>query len=121
MVDYFRWRQEDAGLNALSAHAYWLLRRQGLGQGEATDHLRGTSASAKHELLFAAGINFADLPAWQRRGTGFWWEAYDKVGVNPVTGQPQAARRRRLRRELELPRGEPYDLLIRNRLTAVQP
>ena len=26
VVDYFRWRNEDAHRNALSAHAYWLLR-----------------------------------------------------------------------------------------------
>jgi tRNA(His) guanylyltransferase len=27
VVDYFRWRAEDAHRNALNAHCYWLLRR----------------------------------------------------------------------------------------------
>ena len=29
VVDYFRWRQEDATRNALNAHCYWLLRKEG--------------------------------------------------------------------------------------------
>lgn len=106
--DYFRWRQEDAGRNALGAHGYWLLRKQGLNQAEATARMLGLSSSDKHELLFAHGINFAALPAWQRRGTGFYHEAYEKLGTNPKTGQPQASTRRRLRRDMELPIGENY-------------
>ena len=30
VVDYFRWRNEDAHRNALNAHCYWTLRRQGM-------------------------------------------------------------------------------------------
>ena len=110
--DYFRWRQEDAGRNALGAHCYWLLRKRGLGQAEATGRLLGQSTADKHDLLFAAGINFNDLPAWQKRGTGFYFEPYEKVGVNPVTGQPQSAQRRRLRRDAELPLGDAYASLV---------
>jgi tRNA(His) guanylyltransferase len=29
VVDYFRWRSEDAHRNALNAHGYWLLRKKG--------------------------------------------------------------------------------------------
>ena len=29
VVDYFRWRSEDAHRNALNGHCYWLLRKQG--------------------------------------------------------------------------------------------
>jgi tRNA(His) guanylyltransferase len=110
--DYFRWRQEDAGRNALGAHCYWLLRKRGMGQGEATSRLLGLSTSENNELLFAAGINFDELPAWQKRGTGFYFETYERVGTNPVTGESHAAQRRRLRREAELPRGADYDALI---------
>src|SRR5262245_8395597 len=35
VVDYFRWRNEDAHRNALNAHCYWLLRKQGKDVGEA--------------------------------------------------------------------------------------
>src|SRR5690242_10465556 len=37
--DYFRWRNEDASRNALNAHCYWSLRRQGRTQEEATNAL----------------------------------------------------------------------------------
>jgi tRNA(His) guanylyltransferase len=64
VVDYFRWRNEDAARNALNAHCYRLLRRQGRSEADATDHLLGLSTSARNELLFQNGINFNDLPAW---------------------------------------------------------
>lgn len=36
VVDYFRWRNEDAHRNALNAHCYWLLRNQGKSVQQAT-------------------------------------------------------------------------------------
>ncbi len=39
VVDYFRWRNEDAHRNALNAHCYWLLRKQGQAVNEATTYL----------------------------------------------------------------------------------
>lgn len=113
VVDYFRWRAEDALRNALNAHCYWLLRRWGLRAGEADAELRGLSAPAKHELLFRDGIHFDDLPSWQRRGTGLYWEEYERPGANPVTGEPTTARRRRIRRDLELPVRDAYSALLR--------
>src|SRR5947208_6957524 len=74
VVDYFRWRNEDAHRNALNAHGYWLLRKQGQGVGDATANLKGLSVANKNELLFQNGINFNDLPLWQRRGVGLYWE-----------------------------------------------
>ena len=68
VVDYFRWRNEDAHRNALSAHGYWLLRKQGQTVGQATATLKGLSVAQKNELLFQSGVNFNDLPLWQKRG-----------------------------------------------------
>lgn len=71
VMDYFRWRNEDAHRNALNAHCYWLLRKQGRKPEEAQEELDGLSVSAKNELLFQqAGINFNDLPQWEKRGSG---------------------------------------------------
>lgn len=112
VIDYFRWRSEDAHRNALSAHAYWLLRRTGLDASAATAALLGLSVAAKNELLFQHGINFNDLPAWQKRGCGLYWEAFAIEGRDPRTGDVTTATRRRLRRDLELPRNEPYAELL---------
>jgi tRNA(His) 5'-end guanylyltransferase len=110
--DYFRWRHEDAHRNALSAHSYWMLRKAGRGVNEATNELLGMSVAEKNELLFQAGINFNDLPAWQKRGVGIYWETYEKLGTNPKTGESVPTKRRRLRRDMELPLGDAYSAFI---------
>lgn len=110
--DYFRWRNEDAHRNALNAHCYWLLRREGRGVGEATDRLVGMSVGDKNELLFCRGINFNDLPLWQKRGVGLYWETYERPSVNPKTGEQVAALRRRLKRDFDLPMRDQYSAFI---------
>jgi len=112
VVDYFRWRNEDAHRNALSAHCYWLLRREGNRPEEATQSMMRRSVAEKYELLFQRGINFNDLPSWQKRGAGVYWEAYDKEGLNPVSGETVLARRRRIVRDLELPMKDAYGEFI---------
>jgi tRNA(His) 5'-end guanylyltransferase len=114
VIDYFRWRSEDAYRNALNAHCYWLLRKLGRDVGEATAALRGLTVSGKHELLFQNGINFNDLPSWQKRGSGLYLEEYERAGENPVTGVQVVARRRRIRQELELPVKDDYSEFLRN-------
>jgi tRNA(His) 5'-end guanylyltransferase len=112
VLDYFRWRQEDAGRNALNAHGYWLLRNQGRSAGEATATLKGLSVAEKNELLFRHGINFNRLASWRKRGVGIRWESYPRDGSDPRTGAAVTVVRRRLTRELELPRGDEYEAFL---------
>lgn len=112
VVDYFRWRQADAARCALNGWCYWTLRKIGKSVGEATRELDGKSVAFKNELLFENGINFNELPAWQRRGTGLYWETYEKTGYNPIQGQEVVATRRRIKVDEELPMKEAYDELI---------
>src|SRR3954447_6236668 len=83
VVDYFRWRQADAARCALNGWCYWTLRKAGQGVAQATARLQGQGVADKNELLFQAGINFNDLPLWQRRGTGLYGETYEREGYNP--------------------------------------
>ncbi len=117
VVDYFRWRNEDAHRNALNAHCYWCLRKQGQAVADATARLDGLSIAAKNELLFQSGINFNDLPLWQRRGVGLVWESYERLATNPHTGEPTTATRRRVRRLLELPMKEAYSGFLKQLVT----
>lgn len=116
VVDYFRWRSEDAHRNSLSAHCYWALRKEGKSERDATRLIEGMGIAEKNELLFQRGINFNDLPPWQKRGSGLYWETYLKEGTNPVTGEVARAERRRIVRELELPMKEAFDAWLRERL-----
>jgi tRNA(His) guanylyltransferase len=60
----------------------------------------------QNELLFQHGINFNQLPLWQRRGIGLYWEKYIKEGFNPKTGEAVTATRRRIKVDEELPMKE---------------
>lgn len=112
VVDYFRWRNEDAHRNALNSHCYWLLRRDGRSAQQASSALRGLSVGHKNELLFQHGLNFNDVPTWQKRGVGLYWEHFEKPAVNRVSGESTLAHRRRLRVNLALPMGEGYSRFI---------
>lgn len=119
--DYFAWRQEDAHRNALNAHCYWMLRKRGKSARESTQSLKGLSIAEKNELLFQAGVNFNDLPSWQKRGSAVYWERFEKPALNPTTGAPVLAARRRIRRDLELPFGAPYNEFIDRVVTNTNP
>jgi tRNA(His) 5'-end guanylyltransferase len=112
VIDYFRWRNEDAHRNALNAHCYWLLRGQGKSIAEATQHLERLSIADKNELLFSQGINFNNLPNWQKRGVGLFWETYNKEATNPLTGEAVVAVRRRVKVEFDLPIKYQYNEFI---------
>jgi tRNA(His) 5'-end guanylyltransferase len=116
VVDYFRWRNEDAARNALNAHCYWMLRKRGESDTDASNQLLGLSVANKNELLFQNGVNFNDLPQWQKRGVGIWWREIQKGGRNPKTGEEVTVIRKRLSREFDLPIRDGYDALVRERL-----
>ena len=120
VVDYFRWRHEDAARNALSAWCYWTLRKNHYSDQQATQRLHGMRVSQKNELLFQYGINFNDLPNWQKRGIGLFWEEYDQPSLNPQTNQQVTARRRRIRANFDLPMKEGYSQFVRLLLSQAQ-
>lgn len=108
VVDYFRWRQEDAHRNALNAHCYWAQRREGIEPQAAAARLSGMAVADKNEFLHQRGTNVNDLPNWQKRGIGVRWSQFVKDGLNPITGQTVQAVRRRLSVDLDLPMRDEY-------------
>lgn len=112
VIDYFRWRHEDAHRNALNAHCYWGLRKEGMSATQAAASLSGKKVSEKNELLYRLGVNFNDLPNWQKRGVGLYWETYEKPAEDPRTGTPVMALRRRIKVDYELPMKDRYSEFI---------
>jgi tRNA(His) guanylyltransferase len=112
VIDYFSWRQADAARCALNGWCYWTLRKVGQSRQQATRALEGTSTADKNELLFRHGINFNDLPAWQRRGIGLWWQTYQRPGYDPVRGTEVTTTRRRVNVDRDLPMKDAYRSLI---------
>ncbi|MEW6492786.1 MAG: tRNA(His) guanylyltransferase Thg1 family protein [Cyanobacteriota bacterium] len=120
VVDYFRWRQADATRCALNGWCYWTLRKAGESARSATAILDGQSVAFKNELLFQHGVNFNELPTWQRRGTGLYWENYEKQGYNPVQEKEVVTKRRRVRVDEELPMKEGYETFMYHLLDTVK-
>lgn len=112
VVAYFSWRQADAARCALNGWCYWTMRNGGATAREATRKLERATVSDKNELLFERGVNFNDVPAWQRRGILLAWQEVDHVGHNPVTGEDVPTTRRRLTASRDLPMGEAFRELI---------
>ena len=106
--DYFMWRQEDAHRNSLNAFCFWTLRKEGLGKEEATMQLEGKSVAYKNEMLFERGINYNELPNWQKRGIGVYYQTVMKDGYNPVNKETVQTKRRELYTDYELKLGEEY-------------
>ena len=79
---------------------------------DATQLLRNKPASYQNEFLFRQGINFNDLPLWQRRGVGLYWEAFEKEGIDPRTGETVPATRRRIKTDPELPMKDEYGRML---------
>jgi tRNA(His) 5'-end guanylyltransferase len=118
VADYFCWRQADATRCALSTTAYWVLRNEGQTVRQATRALEGATISQKNELLFERGVNFNELPVWQRRGAVIVWETYEKEGFNPKTNETVTTSRRRLATDWDIPMKDAFGEYIRARLSA---
>ena len=73
VADYFAWWQEDSHRNSLNAHCYWQMRKECIDKNTATD-----------ELLFQKGINYDDLPSWQRYGVGIYFRTVKKRASIPL-------------------------------------
>ena len=109
VCDYFNWRQEDAGRNALNAWCYWTLReKDSMSKRMATSVLTGKGNDFKHELLYMHGINYNDLPNWQKRGVGFYFDEKLVKGYNLKEKKEVETTRRILRADYELPKGLDY-------------
>jgi tRNA(His) guanylyltransferase len=117
VADYFCWRQADASRCALSTAAYWALRNEGQSAREATRALESASVSRKNELLFERGVNFNELPVWQRRGAIIGWERYEKQGLNPQTGEQTTVARRRLATDWDIPMKEAFGAYVIERIS----
>lgn len=112
VIDYFRWRSEDSFRNSLNAHCYWFLRKQGQSKTEVTKLLLKKSVAEKNELLFQGGINYNDLPSWQKRGVGIYWTQVEHQGINPKTNESVLTTRNQLYVDYELPLKEEYEKFI---------
>jgi tRNA(His) 5'-end guanylyltransferase len=96
------------------------MRKEGMDKNAATDILRSKDNAFKNELLFQKGINYNDLPSWQKRGVGLYFRTVQKEGFNPVTQEKVMADRKELYTDFELPIGDAYRDFITDLLTRAE-
>lgn len=121
VADYFSWRMEDSVRGCINSYAYWLQRHQGVNKRKATSRLHGMGFKEKNEFLFSEfGVNFTkDVPAWQKRGTGFYFQMMTKIGYNPKTQDEVRTLRRMLCVSDNLPRNESFRYFVSYNLDAL--
>ena len=113
VVDYFRWRQQDARRNALSSWCYWRMRESSSARRAHKRMLGMTVSEKKQTLSREFGIDFNSLPRWQRHGIGLSWTTFKKQAVNPLTGESIEVDRRKVVVDLELPFGDELSKQLR--------
>lgn len=91
---YLAWRQAEAWRNHINGYAHKLLMDSGMSATAAQRKLDGLKSSQLHELAFSFGVNLAETPAWQRRGTAVYRSVVEKGGCNPITGETVRVLRR---------------------------
>jgi tRNA(His) 5'-end guanylyltransferase len=84
LATYLAWRQAEAWRNHINGYAHKLLTDTGLSAASAQQKLDGMKSSDLHELAFSFGVNLAETPTWQRRGTAVYRSITVKEGYNPV-------------------------------------
>ena len=114
VINYFKWRSDDAYKNTLNAHCYWALRNKNHTAKQAAKIIEGKTISFKNELLFNEGINVNNLPNWQKRGVGFYWIDIKK---EITTKTQQGKNKKVLKTNLELPMGSEYSKLVESLIT----
>lgn len=112
IFDYFRWRQSDCRRNSLICYCYWLLRQSGDSGKVAGKKLEHMSLEEKILLLRSYGLNYKEIPNWQRNGIAIKWKEIEKEGYNPKRKEKVIVKRRVLSSDFELPIGDSYQTFV---------
>lgn len=119
VIDYFRWRQSDTTRCALHGWCYWKLRLAGINEEEASQLLAGQDSDHQMNLLSHYGIDFDQIPLWQRRGVGIYWQCYEKPGYDSVKHEAVLAQRRKIKCQLNLPATNAYSEFLQEMLESL--
>lgn len=91
VIAYFMWRQQEAYLKSLDRYCVFVLSKDASAETVASI-LDGLGPLEKEEILRQNGIEYTDLPSWQRRGAGVSLTAENKVLVDTNLPEDNAYR-----------------------------
>jgi tRNA(His) guanylyltransferase len=102
-IQYLINRQHEAWRNHMNAYCQSALIDEGLSAYDAQKALQGLPSKALHEMMFERGVNLAETPPWQRRGTLVYKKLRHIQGFNPVEHQFVDTLRSAVATERDLP------------------
>ena len=74
--------------------------------------MEGVDSDGRFGLLGQREIDALEFPDWEVRGVGLRWVDEPGTGYNPKTGEIVPTKRRRIRRDFEMPIGADFDAYI---------
>lgn len=81
IVQYFKWRQNEAWRNCVNAHGIDFLKSK-FSSKLANDKIKGLKKEDIHEMLFNSGINLNDVDNWKKRGVAIYKKQKRVEGSN---------------------------------------
>jgi tRNA(His) 5'-end guanylyltransferase len=108
-LEYFRWRQESAHVTAIDRYCTHVLSQSGADQNAVPRILDGLGPDEKVELLRQNALEFATVPAWQRRGAC--------VRLRPAESENGHSNMGRLVVDLNLPDEDEFGNYLRRALS----
>lgn len=108
-----KWRIDDSAKNCLGLYCHWgLIQRKGYSTTKATKLLASMKKADRNEFLFShLGINFNDVPTWQKRGVLLYRVEYVKDGWNPKTETSTKTMRNRIEADFQTPHPLPHSTI----------
>jgi tRNA(His) 5'-end guanylyltransferase len=85
------WRQQEAYLTALNRYCVYVLSKESSPETVA-NILEGLGPLEKEEILRQNGIEYSEVPAWQRRGAGVSLASDNRVSVETNLPEDSAYR-----------------------------
>lgn len=101
ILDYFKWRQDEAWRNCINAYGIWALNKENP-KKLANDKIKGLKSKDIHQLLFERGINLNDVDTWKKRGIGLYKKSKKIKGFNPIKNQKTESYRNYLYEDWDL-------------------
>ena len=102
IVNYFKWRQDEAWRNCVNSHGIEYLKTKH-SNTEANDKIKGMNIGDIHELLFENGINLNDVETYKKRGLGIYRKNKKIVGFNKKENKNQTSYRSYVYTDWQLP------------------
>lgn len=78
IVDYFKWRQDEAWRNCVNGHGVQYCKTNNI----PLSKMNGLKNSDIHEMLFKGGINLNNIENWKKRGIGIYRRKREIKGFN---------------------------------------